>query len=95
MDTKHKRDVEAFLNQAQYDAPLCAQLRQIKTTGKERVAEIVRMATAAGFDFSTEEYEEAVRAHLIAKGNTRGQIKDERITSVEVDPNCWTDLGVG
>ena len=82
MNTKQNRDAEAFLKRAQNDAQLREQLQQIKTTGKERLAEIVRIATAAGFNFSTQEYEEAARSQLTAKGKKSRQIKDEQITSM-------------
>ena len=82
MNTKQNRDAEAFLKQTQNDAQLREQLQQIKTTGKKRLAEIVRIATAAGFNFSTQEYEEAARDKLAAKSNTCCQITDEELTSV-------------
>jgi predicted ribosomally synthesized peptide with nif11-like leader len=82
MNTKQNRGAEAFLKRAQKDAQLREQLQQIKMTGTERLAEIVRIATAAGFNFSTQEYEEATRTQLAAKGNRGRQIADEQLTSV-------------
>lgn len=81
MKTKQNRDAEAFLKRAQNDAQLREQLQQIKATGKERLAEIVRIATAAGFNFSTQEYEEADSARLTAKGKKGRQLSDEQLIS--------------
>ncbi len=81
MKTKQNRDAEAFLKRVQNDAQLCEQLQQIKATGKERLAEIVRIATSAGFNFSTQEYEEADSARLTAKGKKGRQLSDEQLIS--------------
>ena len=62
MNTMRNRDAEAFLKQAQTDEQLRKQLQQIKTTGKQSMAEIVRIAAAAGFNFTVQDYEEAARA---------------------------------
>jgi predicted ribosomally synthesized peptide with nif11-like leader len=82
MNTKQNCDAEAFLKQAQNDVQLRKQLQQIKTTGKKRLAEIVQIAIAAGFDFSTQEYEEAARAQLAVKGPAGRQLSDEQLISV-------------
>jgi predicted ribosomally synthesized peptide with nif11-like leader len=82
MNTKQNRDAEAFLMQAQKDSQLRDQLQQIKMTGKKRLAEIARIATAAGFSFTTQEYEEAARAQLAGKGPASRQLTNERPISV-------------
>jgi predicted ribosomally synthesized peptide with nif11-like leader len=82
MNTKQNRGAEAFLKRAQNDVQLREQLQQIKTTGKERLAEIVRIATAAGFNFSTQEYEEADNARLTAKGMKGCQTADDQRASM-------------
>jgi predicted ribosomally synthesized peptide with nif11-like leader len=78
MNTKQNRNAEAFLKQAQNDTELREQLQQIKMTGRKRLAEIVRIATAAGFSFTTQEYEEVARVQLAAKG----LLTDEQLISV-------------
>jgi predicted ribosomally synthesized peptide with nif11-like leader len=81
-NTKQNRDAESFLKQAQKDTQLREQLQQIKMTGTKRLAEIVRIATAAGFSFTTQEYEEAARVQLAAKGIAGRQLTDEQLISV-------------
>jgi predicted ribosomally synthesized peptide with nif11-like leader len=82
MNTKQNRSAEAFLKRAQNDAQLREQLQQIKTTGNERLVEIVRIAAAAGYTFSTQEYEKAESARLTTKGKKGRQIVDEQVASV-------------
>ncbi len=82
MDTKQIRGADAFLKQAQKDTQLREQLQQIKMTGPKRLAEIVRIATAAGFTFTTQQYEEAARAQLAAKAPAGRQLTDEQLISV-------------
>ena len=81
MNTMQNRGAEAFLKQAQNDVQIREQLQQIKTTGKKRLAEIVQIAIAAGFNFSTGEYEEAARAQLTAKGPAGRRLSDEQLIS--------------
>ena len=79
MNTKQICDAKAFLKQAQNDAEIRQQLQQIKLGGPKKLAEIVRIATAAGFSFTTQEYEEAARAQL--KGPAGRQLTDEQLVS--------------
>ena len=79
MDTKQIRDADAFLKQAQTDMQLRQQLQQIKLTGTKRLAEIVRIATAAGFNFTTQEYEKAARVQL--NGPAGRRLTDEQLIS--------------
>lgn len=82
MNISQKSDAKSFLKRAQNDAQLRDQLQQIKLTGTKRLAEIVRIATAAGYNFTTQEYEETARTYLTAKGPAGCQITDDQIASV-------------
>jgi predicted ribosomally synthesized peptide with nif11-like leader len=81
MNTKQNRDASAFLKQVQKDAQLREQLLAIKMTGTKGLEEIVRIATAAGFNFTTKEYEDAARVRLAAKGPAGRQFTDEQLIS--------------
>ena len=75
MNAKQNRDAQAFLKHAQKDMQIREQMEQINQTGSKRLAEIVRIATAAGFNFTTQEYEAA------EKTTAGRQCTDERLIS--------------
>ncbi|HTM54744.1 MAG TPA: Nif11-like leader peptide family natural product precursor [Pirellulales bacterium] len=81
MKTKQNRDANAFLKQVQKNAQLREQLSAIKMTDTNGLEEIVRIATAAGFNFTAKEYEDAARVRLAAKGPAGCQFTAEQLIS--------------
>ena len=82
MKTK-QNNVQSFLKRAKNDSQLRERLQQIKqTTSPKRLAEIVRIATESGYNFSQAEYEEAARAQLASKSPSTGNFTEEQIASV-------------
>ena len=83
MKTKQQNDVRSFLKRAKNDSQLRERLQQIKQpTGPKRLAEVVRIATESGYNFSQAEYEEAARAQLALKSPATCNFTEEQIASV-------------
>jgi predicted ribosomally synthesized peptide with nif11-like leader len=82
MKTKSQGDVRAFLKQIRKDEKLRNQLQFIKSTNKQQwLPEIVRIANAAGYTFTAEQYEAAAREQLAAKGHGACEISEEELVS--------------
>jgi len=82
MNTTRNRDVQGFLKQVKKNEQLRKQMQQIKKTNRqESLAEIVKIADAAGFKFTAQDYEETARAQLAGTGNVN-QLTEEQLISV-------------
>lgn len=74
--------VQRFMSRLQNDEALQEKLRDVSTeTDEQRRNEILRIATAAGFEFTAADYDAAVEAEL-ARQHAAGEIDDVQLSTL-------------
>ncbi len=85
--------VKQFMSKAQTDKALQSQIQAApKGAGAKTVAELVKIASQAGFVFSTEDYEEAVN-ELLDEKHAAGVLNDEELALVSGGMMCVSSDG--
>ena len=85
--------VHDFWQKARQDPALRQQLEELKAEGKEAtIAAVVRIAAEAGFTFTTEDYDKALRA-LLGREHAIGELTDAELERIGGGKTCYSDAG--
>jgi predicted ribosomally synthesized peptide with nif11-like leader len=85
--------VKQFMSKAQTDKALQSQIQAApKGAGTKTVAELVKIASKAGFTFTPQDYEEAVN-ELLEEKHAAGALNDEELALVSGGMMCISSDG--
>ena len=80
--------VKKFLKQAESSSEIQAKLQEIpKASGKSSIEDVVKVAAAAGYDFTAEDYEEALEETLAEK-HAAGALSDSELALISGGLMC-------